>query len=308
MACKSLWQNVQIQGERIFPCVECQNACYTIILYVLSFDLCFCFSAYIAQFPEYTVPLINHLLKRKVQHWDTSIRELTAQTLYNLTSTAPKLMVEVALPELIPLTKDIDLCARHGGILAVAQITHALANYAKSNNQKIQGIVGAELIREIQNIPAILMEKKLFRGIGGELMRHAVCVLIEKSSLAALPFHECWDIIDLWQDILEQCLRYVEPDIRAYAVSVLSMLSWTLIWSLPPLCRYNSFHSSGKSFLLEFGKWLQDSPPIQPQEHWKRPDGRKQGPARGTGWSPPREAGPENQQAVEGTGVCRNVG
>ncbi|XP_076373668.1 LOW QUALITY PROTEIN: tubulin-specific chaperone D-like [Tachypleus tridentatus] len=132
-------------------------------------------SAYIAQFPEYTVPLINHLLKRKVQHWDTSIRELTAQTLYNLTSTAPKLMVEVALPELIPLTKDIDLCARHGGILAVAQITHALANYAKSNNQKIQGIVGAELIREIQNIPAILMEKKLFRGIGGELMPCCLC-------------------------------------------------------------------------------------------------------------------------------------
>ncbi|XP_022244717.1 tubulin-specific chaperone D-like [Limulus polyphemus] len=181
-------------------------------------------SAYIAQFPEYTMPLINHLLKRKVQHWDTSIRELTAQTLYNLTSTSPTFMVKVALPLLIPLTKGIDLCARHGGILAVAQIIHALANYARSNNQKIKDIVGAELITEIQNIPVILTEKKLFRGIGGELMRHAVCVLIEKSSLAALPFHELWDIIDLWQDILEQCLRYVEPDIRAYAVSALSAL------------------------------------------------------------------------------------
>jgi hypothetical protein len=39
----------------------------------------FAFSVYIAQFEEYTLPLINHLIERKVGHWDTVIRELTAK-------------------------------------------------------------------------------------------------------------------------------------------------------------------------------------------------------------------------------------
>jgi len=39
----------------------------------------FIFSVYIAQFEEYTMPLINHLVERKVGHWDTVIRELTAK-------------------------------------------------------------------------------------------------------------------------------------------------------------------------------------------------------------------------------------
>jgi len=39
----------------------------------------FIFSVYIAQFEEYTLSLINHLVERKVGHWDTVIRELTAK-------------------------------------------------------------------------------------------------------------------------------------------------------------------------------------------------------------------------------------
>ena len=42
-------------------------------------------SVYIAQFDEYTVPLVNHLLDKKIDHWDIAIRELTAKTLRNLT-------------------------------------------------------------------------------------------------------------------------------------------------------------------------------------------------------------------------------
>jgi hypothetical protein len=40
---------------------------------------------FVAQFNEYVVPLIEHLLNRKVDHWDCVIRELTAKTLHNLT-------------------------------------------------------------------------------------------------------------------------------------------------------------------------------------------------------------------------------
>lgn len=39
---------------------------------------------FIAQFHDYTIPLIDHLLNRKVDHWDYVIRELTAKALHNL--------------------------------------------------------------------------------------------------------------------------------------------------------------------------------------------------------------------------------
>lgn len=42
-------------------------------------------SVYIAQFEEYTLPLIKHLVDRKVDHWDIAIRELTAKALHSLT-------------------------------------------------------------------------------------------------------------------------------------------------------------------------------------------------------------------------------
>lgn len=42
-------------------------------------------SIYIAQFEEYTTALIDHLLEKKVDHWDAAIRELTSKALHNLT-------------------------------------------------------------------------------------------------------------------------------------------------------------------------------------------------------------------------------
>lgn len=37
------------------------------------------FSVQIAQYEEYTKPLIDHLIAKKVTHWDTAIRELSAR-------------------------------------------------------------------------------------------------------------------------------------------------------------------------------------------------------------------------------------
>ena len=42
-------------------------------------------SVHIAQFSEYTRPLIDHLVEYKLGHWDDSIRELAAEALHNLT-------------------------------------------------------------------------------------------------------------------------------------------------------------------------------------------------------------------------------
>ena len=46
-------------------------------------------SVYIAQYEEYTRPLIDHLVEEKLKHWDMSVRELAAEALHNLTPRDP---------------------------------------------------------------------------------------------------------------------------------------------------------------------------------------------------------------------------
>ncbi|CAB1350261.1 unnamed protein product, partial [Coregonus sp. 'balchen'] len=119
-------------------------------------------SVYIASFPEYTRPMIDHLVAMKINHWDGVIRELATKALHNLTPQAPDYMAATVMPQLLPVALGIDLHSRHGAILASAEISHALYKLANQNN----------------------------RGFGGELMRPAVCSLIEKMSLSKMPFKD----------------------------------------------------------------------------------------------------------------------
>uniref|UniRef100_A0A8C7E728 Tubulin-specific chaperone D n=1 Tax=Naja naja TaxID=35670 RepID=A0A8C7E728_NAJNA len=83
-------------------------------------------SVYVAGFPEYTQPMIDHLINMKINHWDSVVRELSAKALHNLTPLAPEYITREVLPKLLPLAVGIDLHTRHGAILACAEITHAL--------------------------------------------------------------------------------------------------------------------------------------------------------------------------------------
>uniref|UniRef100_A0A7N6A4E8 Tubulin-specific chaperone D n=1 Tax=Anabas testudineus TaxID=64144 RepID=A0A7N6A4E8_ANATE len=123
---------------------------YTVILYPV----------YIASFPEYTKAIIDHLVVMKINHWDGVIRELATKALHNMTPQAPDYMATTVLPQLLPVAVGMDLHGRHGAILACAEITHALYKLGVQTN----------------------------RGFGGELMRPAVCGLIEKLSLSKMPF------------------------------------------------------------------------------------------------------------------------
>uniref|UniRef100_A0A8C8BKJ7 Tubulin-specific chaperone D n=1 Tax=Otus sunia TaxID=257818 RepID=A0A8C8BKJ7_9STRI len=92
-------------------------------------------SVYVAGFPEYTQPMIDHLVNMKINHWDSVIRELSTKALHNLTPRAPEYMANVVLPRLLPLSVGTDLHTRHGAILACAEITHALCKLAEENNR-----------------------------------------------------------------------------------------------------------------------------------------------------------------------------
>uniref|UniRef100_A0AAY4BMS1 Tubulin-specific chaperone D n=1 Tax=Denticeps clupeoides TaxID=299321 RepID=A0AAY4BMS1_9TELE len=90
-------------------------------------------SVYIAGFPEYTRPMIDHLVTMKINHWAGAIRDLAAKALHNLTAKDPDYMSATVLPQLLPKATAKDLHTRHGAILACAEITHALSKLSAEN-------------------------------------------------------------------------------------------------------------------------------------------------------------------------------
>ncbi|XP_022919826.2 tubulin-specific chaperone D [Onthophagus taurus] len=180
-------------------------------------------SVYIAQFDEYTTPLIDHLLERKVDHWDIAIRELTSKSLHNLTFKAPEYMANNVLKKLFEKAKSIDLHCRHGSVLAIGEIFHALALVAEEKGCKINQIVEEEELIEAQNLIGLYSERFYFRGLGGELMKQACSKFIQKCSMAKLPFHQL-KIIDDWLSLLNTCLSYDVPIVRTTSIEALPAL------------------------------------------------------------------------------------
>lgn len=187
-------------------------------------------SVYIASFEEYTKPLIDHLVAMKVNHWDGVIRELAAKALHNLTVCAPEYMASSVLPKLLPMATGMDLQARHGSILACAEITHALYELAIQNNRSVTDFLSSETIEGLKGIHQKLADRKQYRGFGGELMRPGVCVLIEKLSLSKMPFKGD-PVITGWQWLIDDSLKHLHlfssgarEGIQDAAVSALAAL------------------------------------------------------------------------------------
>ncbi|XP_048512674.1 tubulin-specific chaperone D [Athalia rosae] len=170
-------------------------------------------SGHIAQYEEYTKSLIDHLLTRKVTHWDSAIRELSAKALCNLTPRDLRYMVETVLPNLLELLNSIDLNTRHGSVLAVAEILESLH---VNSDDEIKNIIGKPAVDQISNIVRIFRSRGQFKGLGGELMKQACAVLIRKCARVRFPVHST-DVIDDWQSLLEECLNHEVAGIRLKA-------------------------------------------------------------------------------------------
>ncbi|XP_069810141.1 tubulin-specific chaperone D isoform X2 [Dendropsophus ebraccatus] len=186
-------------------------------------------SVFVAGFPEYTTAMIDHLVEMKINHWDNVIRELSTRALHNLTPVASEYMIKSVLPRLLPLATGTDLHTRHGAILACAEITHALYKLAIQNNRSVADYLDSDATSSLISIHHRLQERQLYRGLGGELMRPAVCCLIEKLSLSKIPFPG-QDVVD-WQSLINDCLKSLHlfsssarPKIKEAAVSALSAL------------------------------------------------------------------------------------
>ncbi|XP_028455920.1 tubulin-specific chaperone D isoform X1 [Perca flavescens] len=187
-------------------------------------------SVHIASFPEYTEAMIDHLIAMKINHWDSVIRELSTKALHNLTPKAPNYMATTVLPQMLPMAVGIDLHGRHGAIMACAEITHALYKLGLQTNRTVVDIISSECVDALKNIHQKLSDRKQYRGFGGELMRPAMCGLIEKLSLSKMPFKN-ETVITGWQSLIDDTIKNlhlvssgVKDCIMVAVVSALSAL------------------------------------------------------------------------------------
>lgn len=147
-------------------------------------------SDYIAQFEEYQRPLIDHLINNKINHWDTTIRELTAKALHKLTHHTPHYMANNVLNQLLAKTDEIDINIRHGSILAIGEIILALSNinHTSTTSQKKEEFwLSENVLGRLNELLGNFLQRDLFRGISGELMKLCCTDFIRNCSLAKIP-------------------------------------------------------------------------------------------------------------------------
>ncbi|KAK4314199.1 hypothetical protein Pmani_014498 [Petrolisthes manimaculis] len=183
-------------------------------------------SVLVAGYPEYTQVLIDHLVEKKVTHWDSVIRELTAKALYSLTMVCPEYLSEKVLFGLVRDSTGGTLAIRHGAILSLAHVTHALSTVASRTHKPLHTFINDEMLKKILVIISTLEERQLYRGLGGEYMKQASAVLIEKISLSQLPIDDDNIILKVWHDLLEECIVYAGENIRTSALDALASF-WT---------------------------------------------------------------------------------
>lgn len=88
----------------------------------------------IAEFPEYTRPIIDHLLTCKINHGDVKIRKLAASALGLLVKVDLNYFIISVLSKLISSAKSDELFLRQGSILTIGEVTKAICHSSAINS------------------------------------------------------------------------------------------------------------------------------------------------------------------------------
>eukprot|EP00095_Tigriopus_kingsejongensis_P012338 maker-scaffold198_size266703-snap-gene-0.21 protein:Tk12338 transcript:maker-scaffold198_size266703-snap-gene-0.21-mRNA-1 annotation:"tubulin-specific chaperone d" len=174
-------------------------------------------SVFVAQFGDYNVALIDHLIEKKVNHWDLTIRDLTADALHNLSHVNRDLMKSKVLPKLLHLAQGSDLFGKHGAIVAIGTVCLALSKAIEKEGSDLGQYLGPDMVSAIKTIAPALVEKLSLRMTGGDLLRQAITSYISNCSLAKFPIHHD-DTVHLWHAILAENLSNSDPLIQEKAI------------------------------------------------------------------------------------------
>lgn len=105
--------------------------------------------------------LLDHLVDRKINHWDIAIRDLSAKTLHKLTAREPSYTAKSVLPKLFEKTSSIDINQRHGTVLAIGEIVLKLKQLEKTTDIIF---LTAELVEQLSNLVKTFQQRDQFKG------------------------------------------------------------------------------------------------------------------------------------------------
>lgn len=179
-------------------------------------------SDFIGQFDEYSQPLIDHLVGRKVNHWDIAIRELAAKALHILTKRQPEYIATEVLKKLFENAKSIDVNSRHGSILAIGEVTLALSNI-ENEHGTFGAYLSPEIIDQLNTLVQDFHKREQFRGMSGELMRLACVDFIGNASQAKILINLA--CIESWQYLIDQCIVNKSEKVSNLAIKALPIMA-----------------------------------------------------------------------------------
>ena len=186
-------------------------------------------SIQIAEIEAYRYAIIDELYLRKLLHWDITIRELSARALGKLVPVAPDYFIEKVLSVLIPQTLAVDLQERHGVLLGIGYVIHALSQL--EGKHSIETTLGNERILQLQGIAKNLESAKMYRGLGGKVLRPAAMKFIEKMALSHLPTTD--EVLEVWRTSIEENLQDPERPTQERALEAFREVCTHCYQSLP---------------------------------------------------------------------------
>ncbi|KAF4045773.1 Tubulin folding cofactor D C terminal [Phytophthora infestans] len=167
-------------------------------------------SVFVAKYSEYRYALLENLIEAKIVHWDVQIRTLSAAALGEIGALDPPYAMTRLFPRLVrfALAPDADVIVRHGAVISIAEL---LANLAH-----VPVYIDGELQKKVKMLPIEVGKRRLFRGRGGEMIRAAVCNLIEviSNSRLSLGFAH----VKKYLSMLEECFVHPNESVRDAAI------------------------------------------------------------------------------------------
>ncbi|KAL4175352.1 hypothetical protein KRP22_000320 [Phytophthora ramorum] len=167
-------------------------------------------SIFVAKYPEYRYPLLEHLVSSKIVHWDVQIRCLAAAALGKIGALDPPNAMTRLFPRLLEsaLSPDAEVIVRHGAVMGIAELLMSLA--------QVPVFIDGELQKKVKILPIEIDKRRLFRGRGGEMIRTAVCNVIEviSNSRLSLGFAH----VKKYLSMLEECFVHPTESVRDAAI------------------------------------------------------------------------------------------
>ncbi|KAF1791136.1 Tubulin-folding cofactor D [Phytophthora cactorum] len=167
-------------------------------------------SVFVARDPEYRYALLEHLIDAKIVHWDVQIRTLAAAALGKIGALDPPHAMARLFPRLVgfALSPDAEVIIRHGAVISIAELLTSLA--------QVPVYIDGELQKKVKMLPIEVEKRRLFRGRGGEMIRTAVCNVIEVISNARLSLG--FAHVKKYLSMLEECFVQPNDSVRDAAI------------------------------------------------------------------------------------------